>query len=244
VRESFALGFGIAIALLVSSACAGSGPKHEYTLTPGQGYHPGFTKVLIVPINETADVPAGLDVANDRVEQLLDDYLQLRGVSIERPQVQKYRRAAKAATRLAKADANARESGTVSEALVFGDTIPQLVEYLEVEADLVIVPNLVMRTGQATGGRTYKWDGVRRYETGNVHLDMTGDFPVASLFVVVYKSDGSRVFSGYGGLDTVFEVSLQRHGMFLREDLLENERHLKQGICIAFYPYFGEQERC
>ncbi len=239
MRSSYALTVGIVSIMLASFGCAGFSPKHESTLAPGLGHYPGPAKVMMVPINETTEVPAGLEVADDRLESLLDDDLRSKGISIERSETVVYRRASRVATKRARLDASSRETGTVSEALHYGDPISRLLEELDVDADIVIVPNVVMRSGDATGGRSCKWDDVRRYETGNVHLDITGRFPVASLCVVVYKNDGSRVFSGYGGLDTVFEISVGRRGMFLRDDLLENERHLKQGICIAKFSKYA-----
>jgi hypothetical protein len=82
-------------------------------------------------------------------------------------------------------------------------------------------------------------------ETGAFNVIMTGEgLPVASIFVVVYGSDGTRVFSGYGDLDTIFEVSMSQRKYVLREDRLTREKYLQEGICVAFYPFYGEEERC
>ncbi len=245
VRISCTFVIGIVSFLLTILGCAGLPPKHEYTLAPGQGHHPGLAKAMIVPINESAAVPAGLDVADDRLEELLDAYLQSKGISVERPATRDYRRASKIAVKRARADAMSGESGTASETVGFEQIVPHLLEELEVEADLVIVPNVAMRGGNYSGGRSVKWDGVRRMETGAFNVIMTGEgLPVASIFVVVYGSDGTRVFSGYGDLDTIFEVSMSQRKYVLREDRLTREKYLQEGICVAFYPFYGEEERC
>jgi hypothetical protein len=240
-------GFNALAILAVSLAligCRGLAPKHEYVLTPGSAHHAGIASAMVVPINETADVPVGLEIADRRIEEALDDYLRSKGISVERPEIRAYRRAARRATKRARSESMSGQSGRVSEDVSYEDIVPMILDELGVDADIVIVPNLVIRNGEAKGGRSYQWDGVRRYETGNVRILMTGNFAVASFFVVAHGQDGSRVFSGYGGLDTIFEVSLRRQNMSIREDLFQNEKFLREGICVAFYPYFGEDERC
>jgi len=238
------LAVGIISIFLAPFGCHGRALQHEFTLAPGQGHHVDHATAMLVPINESADVPVGLDVADDQLEDLLDEYVSEKGISIERPEEYEYRRAARIAVRRATQDAMSGESGTVSKTVGFEQIVPFMLDELGSEADLVIVPNLAMRTGIYNGGRGIRWDGVRRRETGSMLLNMSGPSPVASIFVVVYAKDGTRLFSGYGGLDTVFEVSLRQKKFVLREDRLTNVRYLKEGVCVAFYPYFGEDERC
>jgi hypothetical protein len=73
---------------------------------------------------------------------------------------------------------------------------------------------------------------------------MTGNESVASIFVVVYQRDGTRVFSGYGGLDLLFFPNIRESKYELIPDRLQNLEHIREGICVAFYPYFGREETC
>ena len=42
-------------------------PKHEYELAPGQAYNASLRVVLLVPINETETLPAGLEKGEEAV---------------------------------------------------------------------------------------------------------------------------------------------------------------------------------
>ena len=68
---------------------------------------------------------------------------------------------------------------------------------------------------------------------------MTGSLAVASLFVVVYDKQGARIFSGYGGLDLIFELNIPKRRYDLKEDRLQDAGHLAAGVCVAFHPFFG-----
>jgi hypothetical protein len=101
-----------------------------------------------------------------------------------------------------------------------------------------------MRTAEYKGTRTIFWDGVTRRE--NVHdSTMSGrGLPAASLYVSVYTKDGDQVYSGYGGIEQIFRLDKTGRKYEEREDLFEDPRNIKEGVCIAFYPWFGMQEFC
>ncbi|HPG25399.1 MAG: hypothetical protein H6748_16190 [Spirochaetaceae bacterium] len=238
--------FAFASLLIFSAvACAKPPPKHEYTLLPGQAHGPGMRSALVAPLNATLDRPKGLEVADERIDALLDAHLESKGLSVTRASASDFRRAASLAARRVEKERLTASTGTVSSEISFEELVPVIFEILEVEPDLLILPNVVMRHASANGGSTFRWDGVRRRETGSASGSFTGEgFEVSSLFVAAYRADGTRVFSGFGGLDTIYEFVWAKRGMELRQDRLQNEEYLAEGVCIAFYPFFGEDERC
>lgn len=231
------------------SACA-SGPrlkhKHEFTLSPGQEHHAGLVRALLIPIDATNDKPVrGLDVENPRINAMIVRHLESKGITVERVDGRKFQELSNSAVRKVRAQRKSGASGVVSADVEFGDIVPELLAGLGNSADLVIAPNLAMRTATYRGSSTIVWDGVKRRETGANNLNW-GDFETqaASLHVTVYTKDGTRVFSGFGGLEQVFRLDRQKEKYSQREDLFQDERNLKEGICIAFYPYFGMDEYC
>jgi hypothetical protein len=242
----FALSAILPIAVIV--ACA-SGPRiryrHEYTLAPGQEHHAGVSKVLLIPIDAANAEPVkGLDAANERVSALIVSHLQSKGIHVEEVDRARFQTATNEAYRSIQAKRMAGTAGTVSAKVDFSDVVPEILEKLELPSDGVVSANLLMRTGVWNGGSTLVWDGVRRRDRTAGAGSTTGNTPAASLQVAVYSSDGTRVFSGVGGLDHVFQFNLQKKVMEIREDLLQNERNLAEGVCVAFYPYFGPDEYC
>lgn len=75
-------------------------------------------------------------------------------------------------------------------------------------------------------------------------MTWTGNTNVASLFVAIYDRKGARVFSGYGGLDLLFVVNRREKRMDLIEDRLQKTKHLREGVCVAFDPFFGAEKSC
>lgn len=230
------------------SACA-SGPrlkhKHEFTLSPGQEHHAGLVRALLIPIDATNDKPVrGLDVENARINATIVRHLESKGITIEQVDGRKFRELSNSAVRKIRTQRKSGASGVVSADVEFGDIVPELLAGLDKSPDLVIAPNLLMRSAEYQGTRTIVWDGVRRRETVSDWSMSGSDIPVASLHVSVYAKDGTRVFSGFGGLEPVFRIDTVKKKYIQREDLFEDERNLKEGTCIAFYPYFGMDEYC
>jgi hypothetical protein len=234
--------------VLLVAGCA-SGPrmryKHEFTMSPGQEHHAGLARALLVPIGFTNEKPvAGLDVADDRITTILVGHLESKGISVERVDPGSFKRIAESAREAARADRKSGASGVVSADIGFEDVIPKILEELDQKPDLVIAPNIVMRAAAYQGTRTLAWDGVKRRETV-FDLRMSGDgVPVASIRIAIHAQDGSSVFSGYGGLEPIFRIDRALEKYVQREDLFDDERNLREGICIAFYPYFGMEETC
>ncbi len=245
----------IGTAALLTSACAllfaacTSGPRlrhnHEFSLSPGQEHHAGLAKVLLLPLDSTNEKRVkGLDVANARIEALIVGHLESKGVTVERIDPRTFPGIREAARAHVLAERKSGDSGVVSTTFEFGDLVPEILAKLEKSPDLLIATDLVMRSAVYQGTRTIAWDGVRRRETvTDVH--MTGsDLPAASVRAAVYSMDGTKVFAGFGGLEPVFRIDRANVKYVQRENLFEDERNLREGICIAFYPYFGVEEFC
>lgn len=240
----------LASALVLGStivSCA-SGPrlrhKHEFSLSPGQEHHAGLKTALLLPIDQTNEKPIkGLDVANDRITRLVVAHLESKGLRVERADPRSFRRATDAARSSVRSERSSGASSSVSTQIEFADLVPRILADLGKSPDLVVSADLVMRDAIYQGTRTLVWDGVRRREklTG---WDMSGGLSAASLRVLVYLADGTRTYSGFGGLEPVFRFDTVAKRYALREDLFEDERNLSEGVCIAFYPYFGMDEFC
>jgi hypothetical protein len=237
----------LATAILILG-CA-SGPReryrHEYTLSPGQEHHAGLASALLVPINYLNDDPVrDLAVADQSVANLIAARLESKGIEVERVDPHRFHTVASGVHRALNAERKSGEADAASDGVGFGDAIPEILAQLEESPDLVIVPNIVIRTGEWIGTRTLVWDGVRRRDSTGGNIDWSGTGTAASVQVIVYSKDGTHLFSGFGGLDLVFQLNMSKEIMEIREPLLRDERNLREGVCVAFYPWFGLEEIC
>jgi hypothetical protein len=221
------------------AGCAVS-PDHEYQLSPGRAYTTEMRSALLVSLNQTEDVPGGLEKGEAATEQAIVSYLEARGLELERVEVDAYRGIAATAMRRARRAAMSGTGGTASETIRYSDLIPHLVQELAPTVDLVVVPNMTIRIGQYGGGKSLRWDGVRRRTPGVGSMTMTGTSTAASLYVAIFDTEGTRLFSGYGGLDVLFAINRQTERMDLIPDRLEDLDNIREGVCIAFHPFFGD----
>lgn len=231
-----------ASANLLLAACT-LPPRHEYELAPGRGFTKDMRSALLIPINQTQDLPDGLQKGEDLTERSIIEYLETRSLELETVEVDVYRETTAEALYAARRNAMSGRGRSASETIEYSDLVPHLVESLAPTVDLVIVPNMVLRVSQSKGGRSDHWDGVRRRIPGTSNMRMTGTGSSASLFVVIYDARGERMFSGYGGLDVLFAVNARKEKMELIPDRLENPRHIREGVCVAFHPFF-DNESC
>jgi hypothetical protein len=237
----------IAMTFLISG-CA-SGPRlhhrHEYTLAPGQAHQPGLKTALLIPLDSTNEERVGgLDVANDRIEALIVQHLASKGIEVVKADPPRFEQVLEDAYDAERRQRLSGQASMVSSKIGFADVVPKVLEGLDAKAELVVSANVVMRRADYQGTRTIAWDGVRRRETV-YDVRMSGsDLPVASVAVAVFSPDGKPVYSGFGGLEPVFRIDRNSVKYVVREHLFEDERNLHEGICIAFYPYFGMDEFC
>jgi len=231
-------GFGLLLA-----GCATS-IQHDYELSPGKTFSKNQSRALLLPINEIEAVPEGLEVGEEIVFEQLKSYLESKGLSIETTNTYDYRLAANSATESVHNERLSAKSNSISGEIEYSSIVPGLLANLDSNADLLILTNMVIRTGESTGGRTTHWDGVKRRIAVPARMRMTGTESVASIFVSVYQRDGKRVFSGYGGLDLLFAPNMREEKYELISDRLQNVEHIREGVCVALYPYFGTTEIC
>lgn len=217
---------------------------HDYELSPGQSFSPNRSRALLLPINETEAIPSGLEVGEENVFEQLKSYLGAKGLSIETTNTYDYRAAANSASQSVQNEMLSGETGSISGQVEYSSIVPGLLANLASDADLLILANMVIRIGESRGGRTTYWDGVRRRLAVPNRMRMTGTESVASIFVTVYHRDGTKVFAGYGGLDLLFAPNFREEKFELIPDRLQNIEHIREGICVAFYPYFGREETC
>ncbi|MHA7836058.1 MAG: hypothetical protein ACX98W_01210 [bacterium] len=236
------------IALCLSTwviACASPGPKHEYELAPGKGFGPHLDSALVIPINQTVPIPAGLEKGEGAVSSILIEYLEEKGLEVTPLEPREYRRVLVQAAHRLEQEMLSGATGSVSATPTFSEVIPHLLARLELDVDLVVVPNMVLREAELVGRGTARWDGVRRRKRGALSFaSLTGRENAASLQVVLYDREGARLFTGYGGLDLLFEINMQKRAQQLMESRLEDPEDLREGVCVAFHPFFGEAERC
>ncbi|HXV37702.1 MAG TPA: hypothetical protein VEC18_11165 [Myxococcota bacterium] len=218
--------------------------RHEYHLAPGKAFSASATRALLLPINETEAIPDGLEVGQENVFAELQRYLESQGLRVQTVDSYAYRAAANRATESAHERMLAAQTSSAAGELRFEHIVPALFSSLQSDAELLILANLVIRTGESSGGRSTRWDGVKRRIPVPSRWRFEGTESVASVYVSVYERDGSAVFSGYGGLDLLFAPNLREERYQLIPDRLQDLDNIREGVCVAFYPYFGEDERC
>jgi hypothetical protein len=232
---------GIALLLV---GCVTTPIRHDYELSPGQAFSQSRSRALLIPINETEEVPDGLEAGEENVFEQLKSYLESKGLSIETTNTYDYRAAANNASESAHNEMLSAESSSISGEIEYSSIVPGLLANLDSDADLLILTNMVIRIGESKGGRTTHWDGVKRRLAVPARMRMTGTESVASIFATVYHRDGTVVFAGYGGLDLLFAPNFDEEKFELIPDRLQDIKHIREGICVAFYPYFGREEVC
>jgi hypothetical protein len=217
---------------------------HEFELSPGQAFNGSLSRALLIPINETEPAPDGLEVGEENVFEQLKSYLEAKGLSVETINSYDYRSAANRASESAHNQMLSAEMDSISGEIDFSGIVPGLLANLESDVDFLIVTNMVIRTGESKGGRTVRWDGVKRRIAMPARWRMTGTESVASILITVYLRDGTAAFAGYGGLDLLFAPNIREEKYELIPDRLQSIKHIREGICVAFYPYFGRDETC
>ena len=239
----------VGLVVLAFAACASPPIKHEYTIADENAFDPAtMKKVLLAPLNAVAPVPTGLEAGNNETYRLVVRHLESKGLVVEPIAGPAFRKAINQSVdelrQRRSAETNASSKATDSERIGFGELVPGILERLESDADLLVAPNLAIRRAEYIGTSTLRWDGVTRRERGAGIGSMTGASSAASLLSVIYDRSGKELLKGYGGLDLIFQLNLKLKKYVMRDDLLQDTKNLKQGVCISFHPFFGLEETC
>lgn len=244
---SFRIKCSVSIAALVacSWACA-SAPSFSYANGTDSKGNPAPQHFFVLPLNVAVPVPKGLKGTTGDVFSEVASYLRNLGNTIETISPEAAREQWKSSVaEVSASDVLKHDFDTAMQ--VFIKRARKSKTF-----DALIMPALVLRDVESRK-RMIKWDGaVRKYQVINLSEeakkkkiagDASRNFAGVSLHVSVFGASGDAIFQNYGGLDLVHDLDMadvertMRARLTLREKLLKNTRHLRQGIAHAFSPY-------
>lgn len=203
----------------------------------------GFTQVMIAPINIGKPSRKFLEKGEKRVDRYIEDYLKAHGYEVvsNRPFDSRWQQAQRKYGQVydpSTGKFSRYHQSALAETLtqVFADQ-PNL--------DAVIFTDLVEREIMFSDGMQHlaRWDGVQRKPkftgTGDsVSSDFSWQQNVAavSLAINVFDRNLKNVFQSAGGLEVTDALNLRDAKFVRRNDVLENETQITEGIALAFHP--------
>ena len=238
------------LALLLG--CSTDGSHNQ--LVPGNEGAPGVESFLLLPMNVAISLVPELEDAAALLEPEVAGFLREHGRSVQEISFGEAHREWVAA---------AKEVTSRGLELGFDRNVAMFAERLRHSRDFdsMVMPAVIGRDIRVSGSFG-QWDGVsRRFPTHNeprfkpgqsggvVGHGFAGTFMGASLHVMVFTREGSRVFEGRGGLDFVQYADLSgalatgRWEIRRRDDFLEDPEVVREGIRLAFAPYLGPPGR-
>jgi hypothetical protein len=234
---------------LLALACGGGSPaRPDPEPAPATAPAPGSpTRVLLFPLNVAVALPTEVEAGVGPVSSELRAYLEGCGLAVETIEL--------GAARDAWLRAAVAHKGEVGpEKMSFEGAASTLARQLRETRtfDALLVPWIAMRAARMRGG-SVSWDGVKR------KLDLAGDtgnrgirwalnrlqlyVKAPSLQVAGFSPQGDKLFEGIGGLDLVDEAELDvsaakiHFDMTPKAEILQDRKHLREGIAIALAPY-------
>jgi hypothetical protein len=220
---------------------------------PAPGYDPNWKskaqRVLVLPLNLVAEMPAEVEDRAPRVDEIMLDYLSQSGKSVSTIGF----RDASAAWRASESDCR---SAATKDCERFLRVAPYAARHLRAdhEYDVVIVPYLLLR-GARTNGYLASFDGVERPMKGYPAYGPYGYGPygygypygygpygfsggrirAVSLKVYGFSAEGKRLFDGIGGLDVVDQIEASDEGYTsaVRENVLSESHEIREGVARA-----------
>lgn len=238
------------LALLLGCSTDGS---HNHLVTGNEGA-PGVESFLLLPMNVVISLVPEFEDAAALLEPEVAGFLREHGRLVQEISFGEARKEWVAA---------AKEVTSGGMELSFDRNVAMFAERLRHSRDFdaMVMPAVIRRDIRVTGSFG-QWDGVsRRFPTRNaprwkpgqsggvVGQGFAGTFMGASLHVMVFTREGSRVFEGRGGLDFVQYADLSmaleegRWEMRRRDDFLEDPEVVREGVRLAFTPYLGPPGR-
>ena len=235
----------VGMLLLLASGCARP-PDHPYKMATEPGHGLTMTRAFVAPMNASQPTPDELQPASAATFDELRGYLESKGISVQTMGFLAFREKLNAASVVRPVSAG--DGSEAPPTTLAGN----LLSRIEGEYDMLIVPSLVIREVRLKHNNgLVRWDGVRRF----MQLPNSGPYvarydlpvPAASLFVRIYDGEGIQLYEGFGGLNVVWELNIverNRSAQFEVQDDLVDREHLREGVCVAFHPFFGEEETC
>jgi hypothetical protein len=199
-------------------------------------------RLVILPLNVTAPMPAELEPASPAVWSALESYLRAHGPALQTLSV--------ASILDARAEAKGAESGFADAARLFIGRLKQHADF-----DAVIVPSIFLQRALLSG-TTATWDGAEqplemidaRNRVAQLPADapIQGAAPAASLHAVVLDADGAVLQETRAGLALLVRARISRANSPLgepsfafipRRDPFGDRAMLMQGIARALAPF-------
>jgi hypothetical protein len=239
-----------ALAAALAAACAGDTPRETTVLAKVP------ERIVVLPLNVTQAMPAELRDHAPQVWSALESYLKAQGSQLKTVSAP----AARGLWAESIRDAQAAQQKTQRRP---DDAVGQLfVAKLRdhAEFDAVIFPSLFVQRAILAGTRA-RWDGVERkleIETGPAAVELPEDAPIegavpaASLHVVVFDSDGTRVHEKQAGLALLVRARASRlddpvsgpsFAFLPRSDPFSDREALLDGIALALDPFLPAGDR-
>jgi hypothetical protein len=239
-------------AVALAPGCTTDGSQNELVL--GHEGAPGVEIFLLLPMNVVITLVPELEDAAAILETEVAEFLRQNGRAVHELSFGEARSEWVAAAK--EVTSRGWELSFDRNVAVFAERMLQSHDF-----DAMVMPAVIGRDIRVSGSFG-RWDGVsRRFPTRNeprlkpgqsggvVGHGFAGTFMGASLHVMVFTRDGSRVFEGRGGLDFVHYADLStaletwRWEIHRRDDFLEDPEIVREGIRLAFEPYLGPPGR-
>jgi hypothetical protein len=109
----------------------------------------------------------------------------------------------------------------------------------ETSAQLILVPQLVLRSAQLSGTKA-EWDGRQALiATRGLMYENSisrGSTLALSVHLLALTGTGAVAFRSYGGITLPYKINVLKERMELRNDLYESEQDVSEGARIALEP--------
>jgi hypothetical protein len=198
--------FAAPVAALVALSCASEPPPRATTVLAKVP-----DRIVILPLNVTAPLPAELKSESPAVRSALELYLGAHGATLKTIAYPSARALWLASIRDARADPAHKDAGFEDAARVFVAKLKESADF-----DALVVPTLYVQRA-ILSGTTASWDGSEQsveYEGRREDAELPSDMPIegaapaASLNVVVFDFAGAKLHEGRAGLALLVRVKL------------------------------------
>lgn len=234
----------VSILVACSLACATS----PYFIAENAPASDDVTSVLLLPANFDHAPPPLLAAGTELIDEKVAAYLRERGYEVHTPKLSSviawWSTSAESVGGIEKGKAEAVDDERFEAAR---REVARLA-LADQPAGIVVMPTVLIREGQAYGGRLH-WDGVVRpftidmKETNMPVTSMAGAAPGTSLRVSLYDTRPEKVFERFVGLEPINALRVmpdRKHWTAdFRNDLFQDEKLVGRGVVTAFEPWLA-----